>query len=424
MSEIAASQVAFAQHLRASVEAIIQRWREAVCANPAVPSAQRLSDDDLTDHLPPLLECIALSLEGKAIPELEAESREHGSQRRRLGYDIAEVLREHAVLRQTLLDWLSAYAGGRDARGGLNDEEQAAVRWELVDVIDRSGQAAASRYHEEALAERRALEEALEAADHRKDEFLALVAHELRNPLAVTSNALHVLRQSRPDQPAWARALNAVDRQVRYQVRLVDDLLDISRIIRGKIELRTTPLDLVQLVRQTADDTRGAITDAGLTLNLELPDQPVPVEGDPIRLSQVLTNLLVNAIKFTDPGGAVTVSVASGQWAVVSEGHNTPLSPPLPELTTDHCPLTTAVLTVRDTGIGIAPEMLPHVFEPFTQVEGSRERSQEGLGLGLSLVKGLVELHGGQVRAESAGIGHGSAFILRLPIQPPAPAGG
>jgi PAS domain S-box-containing protein len=273
----------------------------------------------------------------------------------------------------------------------------------FVDITEQKRLEAELRQAQAALQERA---EMLVEADRAKDRFLAMLAHELRNPLAPIRNAVHLLKQLGPDEPRRARLIEVVDRQVGHQARLLDDLLDLSRISRGRIHLRPERLDLGCLVRNTAEDRRGVFEAAGLTLSLELPEAPVWVEGDPTRLSQVLGNLLQNSGKFTDRGGRVTVRLT-----------------PLPEEGR-------VALCVRDTGIGIEPEMLPRVFDTFAQADRSLERSRSGLGLGLALVRGLVELHGGDVRAASKGIGRGSEFTIRLPLAPaplaaeagPAPA--
>ncbi|MFN3653642.1 MAG: ATP-binding protein [Armatimonadota bacterium] len=237
----------------------------------------------------------------------------------------------------------------------------------------------------------------LQRADEYKNRFLALLGHELRGPLGVIRNALEILVQlGLRDGPRQRRALETIRRQVGQEARLIDDLLNLNRIASGKLLLCFEAVELGELIRRTADDHRDTLETAGLTLELELPEEPVWVNGDPARLAQVLGNLLLNARKFTDPGGRVTVrleSAAEAHWATV---------------------------TVRDTGIGIRPEVLPRIFTAFAQDEQHRERSG-GLGLGLSLVKGLVELHGGEVWASSEGPGRGSELGLRLP-QVPAPA--
>jgi PAS domain S-box-containing protein len=254
---------------------------------------------------------------------------------------------------------------------------------------------------EEDLSERKRLEgelrqraEALARADRAKDQFLAMLAHELRNPLGAIGNAIQLLKLRGADDPRLIRAHEIIDRQVRHQTRLLDDLLNVSRLARGKISLSRIHLDLRQLVRDTAEDFRSTLERSGLIFSVELPESPLWVEGDPTRLSQVLGNLLHNAGKFTNPGGEVAV-----------------------RLTAEAEPRR-AVLTIRDTGIGIAPEMLPHVFETFVQADHSMDRSRGGLGLGLALVKGLVALHGGETHAESGGLGCGSTFTLSLPLRP------
>ncbi len=243
------------------------------------------------------------------------------------------------------------------------------------------------------ITKRKQVQEALEEASRRKDEFLAMLAHELRNPLAPLRNALHVLGRRGSADPAFAQSREMMERQVRHLARIVDDLLDVSRIMRRKIQLRPERLDLGRLVRTAALDHRDIFQQAALDLDVDVPELPVWVMGDSIRLSQILSNLLHNASKFTDAGGRVSIhlTVASGGKAEIA---------------------------VRDTGIGIGPDMLSHLFEPFAQADRSLDRSKGGLGLGLALVKGLAELHGGEVHAASAGPGCGAEFAVRLPVEP------
>lgn len=246
--------------------------------------------------------------------------------------------------------------------------------------------------------ERKRAEEALQEANRQKDHFLAMLAHELRNPLSPIRNAVHVIREVDAPEPRldWAREI--IDRQVTHMSRLLDDLLDVARIARGKIVLRQDVVDLGHLVRLAGEDYRATLESRGVALHLALPEQPVWVQGDPTRLSQTAGNLLHNASKFTNPGDQVTVTLETdGERAA-------------------------AVLSVHDTGIGIEPEALEHIFETFGQADRSLDRSRGGLGLGLAVVKGLVELHGGAVQAISAGPGKGSTFTVRLPLMPaPAP---
>jgi PAS domain S-box-containing protein len=236
--------------------------------------------------------------------------------------------------------------------------------------------------------------EELAEAGRRKDQFLAMLAHELRNPLGAISNAVHVLQQSQGSETTRQRATQVLRRQVQHQARIVNDLLDVSRITRGLIELRPEALDLGRLVRETAEDYRVAFEQERIALQLELPESPLWVKADPTRLAQVVSNLLSNALKFTPAGGRVTVRAQPGDDA--SQG----------------------LLTVTDTGIGIEPELLPHIFDSLSQGDRTLARSRGGLGLGLAIVKGLVELHGGTVRAESEGQGQGTTVQVELPLLP------
>ncbi|MBX9583697.1 MAG: response regulator [Gemmataceae bacterium] len=231
--------------------------------------------------------------------------------------------------------------------------------------------------------------EALREADRRKDEFLAMLAHELRNPLAPVRNGVALLRAGGADPAAVARVGESMERQVGHLARLVDDLLDVSRIHLGKVELRPEEVDLAE-VAATAVEAAAPLIDARRhTLTVSRPDPPVRLRADPARLAQVIGNLLNNAAKYTDPGGHITLTLGR-------DGGE-------------------AVIRVRDTGAGIAADMLPRVFDLFTQVDRTLDRSQGGLGVGLTLVRRLAELHGGWVRASSGGPGAGSEFEVRLP---------
>jgi PAS domain S-box-containing protein len=239
------------------------------------------------------------------------------------------------------------------------------------------------------VSDRRRAEEALREANTRKDTFLATLAHELRNPLAAMRNALQLLSVSELDAEQNQRAGAIIHRQLKQLVRLVDDLLDVSRISRGQLQLRITRTTLAEVIRTAVESTALAIGTADQNLRVLLPDEPIMLDADSERLSQVFTNLLTNATKYTPPGGEITIS------AVVE-----------PE---------TVTVEVADNGSGIPPEMLEAVFDMFTQVHSSRDRGFGGLGIGLTLVRSMVELHGGTVTAESGGPDQGSTFRVRLP---------
>jgi PAS domain S-box-containing protein len=247
------------------------------------------------------------------------------------------------------------------------------------------------------ISERRALErelqrraERLTEADRRKDEFLAMLAHELRNPLVPIRNGLYIMTLPGASPEAVSRVREMMQRQILHMVRLVDDLLDVSRITRGKIELRKEVVEITGLIRRTVEVVEPQARANGLALDLSLPMAPVAVEADPTRLDQVMINLLNNALKFTPAGGRVEVDA---------------------RLAGDDLRI-----AVRDTGVGIEPELLSEVFEPFLQGSHSMDRSQGGLGIGLTLVRTLVEMHGGTVTAHSAGRGQGSELVVLLPV--------
>jgi PAS domain S-box-containing protein len=239
------------------------------------------------------------------------------------------------------------------------------------------------------ITARKRMEEALREADRRKDEFLAMLGHELRNPLAPIRNAAQVLKLVAPEnaQQRWAREV--IERQAQHLTRLVDDLLDVSRITRGKITLSRERLDVATLLQRAVETSRPLIDERGHHLTVTLPPQPLEVEGDLTRLVQIVGNLLNNAAKYTDEGGHIRLSAAQEDGEVV--------------------------IRVCDNGIGLSAELLPQVFDLFTQANRSLDRSQGGLGIGLTLVRQLAEMHGGTVEAKSDGAGQGSEFIVRLP---------
>jgi PAS domain S-box-containing protein len=252
------------------------------------------------------------------------------------------------------------------------------------------------------ITDRRRLEEELRrraeelaVADRRKDEFLAMLAHELRNPLAPIANALESMRLDRSDPVATEEALAIAGRQVVHMARLLDDLLDVSRFTRGNIQLRKVPVNLTSILEQAIETSRPFIQAGNHQLTTSFPTTPIWVEGDSTRLAQVVANLLNNAAKYTDQGGQINLSA-------VREGDE-------------------AVIRVRDNGIGLSSEMLPRVFDLFAQEDRSLDRSQGGLGIGLTLVRSLVHLHGGTIQAQSEGPNLGCEFTIRLPASLTSP---
>jgi signal transduction histidine kinase len=232
----------------------------------------------------------------------------------------------------------------------------------------------------------------LARANRCKDEFLAMLSHELRNPLASIQYAMSFMGKQVGEAPAQQQTQALIERQLHRMTHLVDELLDVSRITSGRLHLQRERLDLRGIMRNALETLESDINERNHRLCTELADMPVWVEGDPCRLEQVFVNLLANASRYTDTGGELAVSV------LIHEGQ--------------------AVVRVRDSGIGIAPEALPHIFDLFKQAHEGDPRSKDGLGVGLAVVRNLIELHGGTVAATSAGSGHGSEFTIRLPMAP------
>ena len=291
-----------------------------------------------------------------------------------------------------------AKAEGRFEEEGWRLRKDGTPFWAnvvITTLYDREGRLRGFAKVTRDLTDRKRIE-ALEHAERQMNEFLAMLGHELRNPLAPIRNAVAMMQQSElsPSQLSWAR--DVIDRQITHLARLVDDLLDVSRITSGKITLQKEPLALIPLVSATAEASRPLFEARGHTLETVLPSESLRVAGDSTRLSQILLNLLNNAAKYTPEGGRIRLAVEKdGQEAVVR---------------------------VRDSGIGIPADLLPKVFDLFAQGERSLDRTEGGLGIGLTLVRQLVQMHGGSVEAHSEGPGRGSEFVVRLPhfAAPPA----
>jgi signal transduction histidine kinase len=246
---------------------------------------------------------------------------------------------------------------------------------------------------QEEIGERQRAQNALQDADQRKDEFLAMLSHELRNPLAAIDGAVRLMQHKNLFDPQLAWARDVLGRQLEQLGRLIDDLLDISRISRGKITLRREPVELVTVIARAVETVRPLIEARRHELRVQMPDRPVRLHGDLVRLTQVVSNLLTNAAKYSDDGGHIELLVST---AFGADGDQ-------------------VEIRVQDSGIGIAADQLGQVFELFRQLENPLARKEGGLGVGLALARGLVEMHGGQIEAISPGIGRGSEFIVRLP---------
>lgn len=324
--------------------------------------------------------------------EYTGRSRESAS-----GDDWLEVL--HPEDRATAAQAVQRAVG----TGGMLEVEfrvrrwDGAYRWFLArasPVQDAAGRVTGWMGIATDIEDRKRAEEALREADRRKDAFLGVLSHELRNPLSPLASAIFILDHVEPTGAQARHAREVIARQTAHLTRLVEDLLDVTRIVRGKIELRLEPLDLGLVLRRTADDHAALMAERGIALAVDVPARPLPMRGDPVRLAQIVGNLLLNAAKFTPAGRRVELRVEDR-----------------PGLYEVH---------VRDDGAGIAPELLPRIFEPFTQGPQGLARSSGGLGLGLALVKGLTTLHGGTVEAHSDGPGSGTDVEVRFPAAPAA----
>jgi signal transduction histidine kinase/ActR/RegA family two-component response regulator len=402
--------------LQQNVGVVVDRWtRRAVTEQP---NARRVHHDVLLDHLHDFLNKLAQSLRASdddqtgqhCVPALI-----HGEQRWETGWSLPEVVRDYQILRLVILDFLEETLErplrGREVQAiGLALDE--AIATSIVSYIserdDALGEAEAERAEANKEIQRRLREQAaaLQEADQRKNEFLAMLSHELRNPLAPIRNAAHILGLKEPidGELQWVREV--IERQVRQLNRMVDDLLDVSRITQGKFKIEKEPVQLSAVIAAALESSGSIITARRHHLNVECASDNLCVRGDLSRLIQVVANVLNNAAKYTEVGGQI--------WLTTKREGNE------------------GVITVRDTGIGIPPDLLAHIFEPFIQEDRRPDRANGGLGIGLALVRSLVDLHGGRVQAFSQGPGQGSEFVVHLPLSldtpqstdeaPPTPA--
>jgi PAS domain S-box-containing protein len=327
------------------------------------------------------------------------------------GYQSQEIIGKHFSVfyppEALEIDWPKkelqiATAEGRFEDEGWRVRKDGSRFWANVIITplrDESGKLKGFAKVTRDLTQRRQMErlraqaEVLADLDRRKDEFLAMLSHELRNPLSAIVNSVHLLRLRPDDAPLRNDSIAMIERQMTHLIRLIDDLLEVSRITTGRIRLNLEHIDLRTIVERAQEATRETIGRRRQRLTIAVPDQPVWIYADKTRLDQVIMNLLTNASKYNEEGGEITIAVQQES--------------------------TEAVLRVRDTGIGISPDLLPHVFDLFTQAERSLDRSQGGLGVGLTIVQRLVQMHGGSVAAFSQGMGKGSEFVVRLPLLPP-----
>jgi len=389
-----------------NVGIILERWERRAAEEQ--PPSQRVQRDVLRDHLTELLRTLGNSLAATGAAEALQHTRpaaDHGEQRFGAGWSLTELIRDYQILRLVLLEFLE-----ESLDRALRYREVLAINLALDEAITVSV-VIFVRERDEYLAslEKKRLEElqkvqeqlriqaeSLLQADRQKNEFLAVLAHELRNPLAPVRHAVQVLKLKHLTDAdlQWASAV--IERQTQQLARMIDDLSDISRIAHGKVKLEKEIVLAAALMQRAVEEVQPLMDARKHRLHVAVPAAPIWVEADPQRLTQVLVNLLINAAKYTDEGGEIHLSA---------------------ERLADE-----VVLKVRDNGIGIPAHMLRRIFEPFMQEQQTEDRVQGGLGIGLALVRKLIDLHGGRVQAFSGGRGAGSEFVIHLPALSAAPS--
>jgi signal transduction histidine kinase/CheY-like chemotaxis protein len=391
--------------IQRDADILIEQWSQRALQEQ--PHAARAHHPVLLDHLPRLLHTLGQSLANShnshSAPH-HAPAQEHGEQRWEVGWSLPEAIRDYQILRLVVFEYLE-----ETLDRPVSFHESRAIDLAFDEAITASVTAYVrqrdehvQRVEKERTDYLRQQADAFKEADQRKNDFLAILAHELRNPLAPILTSIELLHLLGSTDTRANQARDIIERQVKYMVRLIDDLLDLTRIARGKLELRRAIFDVGQAVAQAVQTVRPLFESQGHQLTVTLAAEPIYLEGDESRVVQVLINLLGNAGKYTERGGQISLTTTR-------EGDE-------------------AVLCVRDNGVGIEAEMLSRIFDLFTQIGRSLHRSQGGLGIGLTLVRQLVELHGGRVSVHSDGPGKGSAFVVRLPLAPapsapPAPGG-
>ncbi len=373
--------------IQRDADQLVERWCRRALAEE--PNASRVHEEVLRDELPDFLRVMGKSLAQRGYSQRHDESAdEHGGQRWDSGWSLTALVRDYQLLQLVVLEHLE-----RSLERALGCREVMAVGVFINDAIAAS----INRYvtsrdqHIRRIADERTA--AIEEASRRKDEFIAMLAHELRNPLAPIVNSVELLQvHLAASSPDVRETLDIISRQSRFMTCLVDDLLDLARIAQGRFELRTETLNLGRVLGDALQASESIIKEREHRLIVAGPTEALYLEADPARLTQIVVNLLNNAAKYTERGGEISVSV--------------------------HREKNEAVIRVRDNGVGIPPEMLSRVFDLFVQAQGSSHHSQGGLGIGLTLVKRLVELHGGTIACRSGGLGEGSEFVVRLPAYP------
>jgi signal transduction histidine kinase len=371
-----------ADHLERRKDEILTRWRKAAEEESAESKRlAELDDNELLDHLPAITEALICVLRGEKSSRIEDASRRHGHQRRLDGYSVLDVLWELTILRRVFLAVL------REASEGVAEAVVVAARTMILDLLDLCARSSIEQHVQETEQERDAAAAKAASLEVQRQRFLGALSHELRNQIQPILFGLHRLKDSNPSAQQL-RALEMIERQTRHQAFLLEDLLDLNRGRLGKIELKLSSVDLRECVRHGIEANQAEVNLKSLNVKLDLPGEPIYAFVDRERICQVATNLMSNAVKFTPNGGSIV-------WQVFQEP-------------------SWLVMCIRDTGRGIKADDLGNIFDIFFQGQAA-DAGQRGLGIGLTVVKNLVELHRGTIQVHSEGDGKGTEFIVRIP---------
>jgi signal transduction histidine kinase len=380
---MAAATTYFADYLEQHKDEILDRWRTA--AQDESAQAERLAamdDRELLDHLPALIAALIGVLRGQEESQIEKDARDHGHQRRLDGYNVLDVLWELTIFRRVFM-------------AVLDEASEAVADWipvhesrTILDLLDLCARASIDQHVKETEQERDAAASRARTLETQRQRFLSTLSHELKNQIQPILFGLQRLKDSDPTGQQL-RALEMIERQTRHQSFLVEDLLDLNRREIGKIELRRTLVDLRECVRHAAETNQAEVELKSLDVRLELPGEPIYALVDRERLCQVVNNLMANAVKFTPKQGTIV-------WRLFQEPG-------------------WQVMSIRDNGVGIKADDLSHIFEIFFQGEMATNVQHGGLGIGLPVVKNLLDLHGATIEAHSDGEGAGAEFLVRIP---------
>jgi signal transduction histidine kinase len=372
-----------ADYLENHKHEILRRWRRA--AKQESKESKRLAkldDKELLDHIPAITEALIAVWRGQDSSQVSADCARHGSQRRVDGYTVVDVMWELTIFRRVFLTVL------RDASKGVEESVVIEGRKTILDLLDLCGRCSVERFLEETEKERDEAAAKATNLEVQRERFLGMLSHELRNQIQPILFALRRLHDTTPNDQQL-RALQMIERQTRQQSFLIDELFDLNSIRFGKVALRPTLVDLSDCVRHGVEANLAEMNAKALSVEMNFPEEPVNARVDRERMCQVATNLMSNAVKFTPKGGTIT-------WRVYEE----------PDA---------AVMSVRDTGAGIKKEDLAHIFEIFYQGEVASSPRKAGLGIGLTVVKNLVEMHGATVEVHTEGESTGAEFVVRIP---------